>query len=584
MQRLKELKKAKTKQDLAILLGVKTSFLTHTLYIRSIESQYYQFQIPKRSGGQRTINAPTEELKDLQSRVSKLLLDCIDEINNAKSNKFYSTLAHGFVRGHSIISNARMHLNKKNVLNIDLSQFFDSFNFGRVRGFFIKNREFELHDSIATLIAKIACLNDTLPQGSPCSPVITNLITHSLDIKLAALARRNSATYSRYADDITFSTREIIFSSSLIKENNEQIILGKKLRSEIQRAGFFINNDKTRVQFRDSRQDVTGLIVNNKVNIKSEYWRTARAMCHELFMSGSFTIKKPDEKLGNINELNGMLNFIDSVDKYNHLKPKGALDNRFAHKNHGLNYRDKLNVREKTFSKFLYYWFFYGNKKPTILCEGKTDNIYFKSAIYMLADFYPQIAQAKTKATPYELLVNFIEYSKRTEFLLDLSGGGSHLKKFVERYKENYEYYKAPIPKNPVILLLDNDTGPNELLSLIEKIISKESKITIKKDDIRKSDFFHIATNLYIILTPQISGKDSEVEDFFDAATRATIIKGKTFNPKSDADTKVNYGKNTFANDVIKAKKSVISFDNFKPILNSVVSVIEHYRTIYEKN
>jgi retron-type reverse transcriptase len=113
-----------------------------------------------------------------------------------------------------INTNTIVHLNQKNVPNIDLSNFFDSFNVGRVRGFFIKNRNFELHPDIATVIAQIACLDNKLPQGSPCSPVITNLITHSLDIRLASLAKKYSCSYSRYADDITISTRKLY---SLIK-------------------------------------------------------------------------------------------------------------------------------------------------------------------------------------------------------------------------------------------------------------------------------------------------------------------------------------------------------------------------------
>ncbi|AWY01573.1 hypothetical protein A8139_17590 [Marinomonas primoryensis] len=179
-----------------------------------------------------------------------MLLDCIDEINNAKYPKSQSfspkmrspkvadhtaeilkikipnsevkqpSLSHGFVRKRSIITNAMMHIGKKNVLNIDLENFFDSFNFGRVQGFFIKNKNFQLNPIIATMIAQIACYDKKLPQGSPCSPVITNLITHSLDIRLASLAKKYKCTYSRYADDITFSTRKSLFPSQIMREES----------------------------------------------------------------------------------------------------------------------------------------------------------------------------------------------------------------------------------------------------------------------------------------------------------------------------------------------------------------------------
>ena len=122
MTRLNALKQATTKKELADILGVTQLFLTHRIYIKPIPDQYDQFKIPKRTGGNRIINAPKSKLKDLQSRVSTLLLDCIDEINKVK--KIDSTLAHGFVRERSIITNAKMHLNQKNVLNIDLDNFF----------------------------------------------------------------------------------------------------------------------------------------------------------------------------------------------------------------------------------------------------------------------------------------------------------------------------------------------------------------------------------------------------------------------------------------------------------------------------
>ncbi len=193
MKKLDSLKKITTKPEFARLLEVKPSTLTYVLYKLKPNTQYRQFEIPKRNGGKRVINAPREKLKYLQSRLSILLLDCIDDINAVKFPKSeinhpkalnskilkvkisnaaikQPSLSHGFVRHRSIITNAMMHLNQKNVLNIDLKDFFDSFNFGRVRGFFIKNKNFELDPHIATIIAQIACYDNKLPQGSPCSP------------------------------------------------------------------------------------------------------------------------------------------------------------------------------------------------------------------------------------------------------------------------------------------------------------------------------------------------------------------------------------------------------------------------------
>lgn len=580
MSRLHALKNAATKSDLAFILGVKHQFLTYTLYGRDISSQYYQFQIMKKSGGYRTISAPTPELKELQSRLSKLLLDCIAEINDEQ--KIESTLSHGFSRGKSIVTNAVMHEKNKNVLNIDLSEFFCCFNFGRVRGFFIKNDNFQLNENIATVIAKIACFNNELPQGSPCSPVISNLITHPLDIRLARLAKKYSCTYSRYADDLTFSTRKNLFDSSIVSVDKNEITIGKKLEREIIKSGFTINDKKTRVQFKDSRQDVTGLIVNHKVNIKSEYWRSVRAMCHELFMTGDFyEVDSSGKTLGNINKLDGMLNFIDSVDRFNNQREKGPDEEgrRFVQKNHGLNYRAKLNSREKTFSKFLYYKNFYGNKRPTIICEGKTDVIYMKSAIKMLCKEYPKLAEEKNKKEPYKVLVNFFECNKRTRYLLDLYGGASYLKKFAERYANNHALYKAPMPESPVIILADNDSGPVDLLNYLCKA-NIEHPVTIKTpQDIRQEEFIYISNNLYLVLTPLCNGKSCS-EDFFDKNAKNYLVSGKKFDPAIDGDTKTTYGKNTFANKVIKANINDIDFSGFKPILSRINAVIEHYEKI----
>lgn len=579
MTLLESLKKAQTKKQLAKILGVNASFLTRTLYIRPIESQYNQFEIPKRNGGFRTINAPMDELKDIQSRLSKLLLDCVDEIN--KSKNIVPKLSHGFTRDRSIISNAEKHINRKNVLNIDLNNFFGSFNFGRVRGFFIKNSNFLLHQDIATVIAKISCLNNSLPQGSPSSPVITNLIAHPLDIRLASLAKRNSCIYTRYADDITFSTREKEFSPEIIKMEEFAVLIGNTLRKEIERAGFEINDKKTRVQFCDSRQDVTGLVVNEKVNIKREYWRTTRSMCHKLFTTGAYIKITPNGEVeGTIGELQGRLNFIDSVDKYNRNLPKGPIDHNYQNKNNQLDYRSLLNVREKIFSKFLYYRNFYANDKPTILCEGKTDNIYLKTAISMLSNQYLLLATEKTGTSSYELLVKFFDYTKKSRFLLDLYGGGTYLKNFVQRYQKNLKFYQDKIPINPVILMLDNDSGPNALLNLLTSNKSDFPNISKTKEEIRSSEFIHIVSNLYLILTPRINNGDSTMENFFDESTLSILVDGRKFDPNEDSDSTNSYGKNTFATKVVQERKASISFDKFKPLLNRIEKVIVHYKQI----
>lgn len=110
---------------------------------------------------------------------------------------------------------------------------------------------------VALIIAQLTCYQGTLPQGAPSSPIITNLICKILDFRILKLAKKYKLDYSRYADDLTFSTNNHLFL-------NEETIFLKKLSEEVERAGFKINNNKTRLQFSSSRQEVTGLIVNKK--------------------------------------------------------------------------------------------------------------------------------------------------------------------------------------------------------------------------------------------------------------------------------------------------------------------------------
>lgn len=610
MRKIDALRAVRSKPELALLLGVKASTLTYILYVLKTETQYSSFTIPKKSGGTRTINAPHERLKVIQTALSRLLQDCIEEINKSKpattaktkfvitkkdrspdhkkvkflEDTFTPTLSHGFVRKRSIITNAMMHLNRKNVLNVDLKDFFDSFNFGRVRGFFISNNHFRLNPDIATVIAQIACYDNKLPQGSPCSPVITNLITHILDIRLAALAKTLSCTYTRYADDITFSTRERLFPEQIMKEIDGAYSAGHLLNTEIRRAGFSLNLKKTRIQYKDSRQDVTGLTVNKKPNIKYEYWRTVKSQCHLLFKSGAF-VEMVDGKpeTGNINQLAGRLNFIDHVDFYNRLRQKPPLNPEYELSDCGKNTRKLLSGREKTFSQFLYYKYFYGNDKATVICEGKTDNIYLKSAISRLAPDYPRLAKAKSATSEYQLLISLFRYSARTRFLLELYGGTSYLKDFIMKFSDNHKFYKAPKPIHPVIIVLDNDGGFDEISKILtnRKVPSTSYPIAPGKDDYRSADFIYLIENLYIVLTPPpTSGKHSAIEDLFTKATRDDPFEGKTFSPDKSFDKSKHFGKEVFSKKIILTKKGSIDFSGFRALLDRILQCINHYDTI----
>jgi RNA-directed DNA polymerase len=258
--------------ELATLLGIEYSRLRYLVYRTPRGLRYHVFEIPKRSGGVRLILAPNRELKSVQRRLNEILKVVYGPNRN--------TSAHGFLPERSIITNARLHTGRKFVLNLDLQDFFPSINFGRVRGLFMA-WPYELPTEVATILAQICCFDNQLPQGAPTSPIVSNMICAKLDITLQRLAARNKCVYTRYADDITFSTYLPNFPAALASLTPEnKVELGQPLTSIIKDSGFVPNDSKVRLQVRPWRQIVTGLIVNKFPNVDRQYTRQIRAMLY----------------------------------------------------------------------------------------------------------------------------------------------------------------------------------------------------------------------------------------------------------------------------------------------------------------
>lgn len=245
----------------------KLKTLTYYAHPKWSKNRYAQFEISKKSGGKRQINAPQKSLKHL--------LRCVNYILQILSEPHQA--ATGFVPGKSIVHNAQKHINKNYVYNIDLKDFFNSFDRNRVKLAFMRE-PFNLKGEKESMAFFLACLvthpmeidgkhKIVLPQGSPVSPTLTNIICKTLDRRLNGLARRFNITYTRYADDITFSSDHNAY-------NNEEF--QAELLRIITDQGFEINQDKVRLQHRDYRQEVTGLIVNQKVNVTSRYIKKLR--------------------------------------------------------------------------------------------------------------------------------------------------------------------------------------------------------------------------------------------------------------------------------------------------------------------
>lgn len=262
-----------TPQDVSDLLEVPYEHLVYILYWGRRRYPYRTFHIRKKSGGLREISAPHPSLQILQSKLNGVL-----QLAYARKPS-----AHGFVTGRSILSNAKPHVGRRFVLNVDVEDFFPSINFGRVRGMFMA-KPYNLHPSVATVLAQICCHKGHLPQGAPTSPIVSNMVCGRLDAELQRLAKRYRCTYTRYADDITFSTtlpklpRQLATAATGLTRAG--LILGPELVSIIGSNGFRVNGRKQRLQLRDQHQEVTGLTVNRFPNVRRRFVRQLRAMLH----------------------------------------------------------------------------------------------------------------------------------------------------------------------------------------------------------------------------------------------------------------------------------------------------------------
>ena len=260
--------KIKNENDLAVFLGVKPAVIRYYTSYETPYNAYHSFVISKKNGQNRMILAPNKQLLFIQKSISAALYDIYVPRRSA----------HGFIRKRSIITNAAVHTDKRLVLNLDLKNFFESIHFGRVLGLFQKD-PFNFSYRIAVMLTRLVCYKKMLPTGAPTSPIISNLICRKLDKELYSLSKKNKIIYTRYCDDITFSTRAQQFPASICYyDERGRIIIGNDLKETIRANTFEINPEKTRLQSKKSRQMVTGLIVNKHVNIPKTKYRHFRAM------------------------------------------------------------------------------------------------------------------------------------------------------------------------------------------------------------------------------------------------------------------------------------------------------------------
>ncbi|MBF0168122.1 MAG: trypsin-like peptidase domain-containing protein [Alphaproteobacteria bacterium] len=287
-------------------LGLGPNELKKIWYFRA--RMYRHFSIAKAQNKVRLISAPDERLKFLQHKIAEKLTDLYRPRKQV----------HGFVAGKSVKTNALAHLGRRFVVNIDLKDFFPTITQKRVAGLLLS---LGLDNQVTTLIAHICCNDGNLPQGAPSSPVISNMICFRLDKKLLGIAKEARCVYTRYADDITFSSHQpptALFEVALPPAGRfSPDLFTPKLLEVFQQNGVAINPNKTHYADRNSRRIVTGLKINELVNVDRRFVRNIRAALHAVEAQGIVEAQKTfQEKYGGsslVAHLQGKISFLSHI-------------------------------------------------------------------------------------------------------------------------------------------------------------------------------------------------------------------------------------------------------------------------------
>ncbi len=308
-----------TDRDVAELLGIDYSTLRYLAYHRDVVTfdNYYRFDIPKKSGGTRHIAAPKTQLKTAQRQILEKILEKI-EVSDA---------AHGFIKSKSVLTGAKVHNTSPDLLiNIDLKDFFPTITFERVRGMY---QYLGYSGYIASILAMICTYCERmaveikdetkyiktsdriLPQGSPASPMITNIICKRMDKRINGLCQKLGITYTRYADDMSFS-----YSGDL--KNLAIVSFLKSIKNIVEQEGFHMNEEKTHILRKHKRQYITGIVINNEqIGVTKKWIKILRASIHnaEKKKSAGEAVPKQTKQ-----EIAGKLAWLKSVNAQRYQK------------------------------------------------------------------------------------------------------------------------------------------------------------------------------------------------------------------------------------------------------------------------
>jgi hypothetical protein len=221
----------------------------------------------------------------------------------------------------------------------------------------------------------------------------------------------------------------------------------------------------------------------------------------------------------------------------------------------------------RVYADFLNYMWFSGQSRPTIVCEGKTDNVYIKCAIRSLAKDYPSLIKPNGKEKGF--LVQLFGFTDTAEEVQKLSGGAPQLNNLLGDYRKRIANCKRT-PQQPTILVVDNDSGPQNLYSHLGNILKK------KVDG--SEPFYWAYENLYVVPVPKIGGAHTAMENLFEKEVLDTKLGGRILDlTNKETDSKKFYSKHDFSIQVVQKKQKSIKFDGFRPFLDNIVAVQKDY-------
>lgn len=271
---------------LSILIGVDHR-LIYSLTNNKFH-HYRQFSLKQKNGKLRKISAPRTYLKVVQWWI----------LSNILENGICPDYVHGFVKNKSFWTNATFHEGSKHILNVDIKDFFPSISASDCKDVFLS---MGFTGDVASQLADLCTFNDELPQGAPTSPMLANFVCGQLDSALSGLANEKGYKFSRYADDITFSTEGDEKISSAFLTQVTAIVL---------QHGFELNLKKTQYMGRGDCMEVTGLVVNEKAQMPRAWRKKVRAVYHQ-------ALRNPGMFKDKINEIYGYQGVLKSTGSSN---------------------------------------------------------------------------------------------------------------------------------------------------------------------------------------------------------------------------------------------------------------------------